>query len=161
MQSKPSIKAQVETTRQNPPLPNECDISERRRPHALLLSPMSSPNKEARSPVPKRFHGRPRTGQEFKSNDIVSTPPSESHVYCFQNSLKHTTTATQSPTIDVFRSSLNEKQSMKSFTTHSTSYFLLKNELTNNSLDKQLVGIHQLAKIYQALKKHPLPTLKC
>ncbi len=56
----------------------------RRRPHALL-SPMPSPDKEARSPVPKRFHGRARTGTEFKSNATI--PPEQSRVSLSKSSI--------------------------------------------------------------------------
>lgn len=103
---------------------------------------MPSPNKEARSPLPKRFHGRARTGTEFTCKSNASIPPEQSHVYCFQN-LQSTlpTNESSSPTIDNFRPSTCEEQSLGALVKHSTSYCLLKNALTNSSLEEQLIGI--------------------
>ena len=135
MQAKPS---HVEATISTNPLPIQTENSTRRRPHALL-SPMPSPDKEARSPIPKRFHGQARTGTEFKSN--ASIHPDQSHVYYFQNQSPPTANEPASPTINNFRPSQCEMQSLNELAKHSLSYCLLKNALTNSSIEEQLIGI--------------------
>ena len=103
---------------------------------------MPSPDKEARSPLPKRSHGRARTGTEFTRKSSASIPTGPSHVYCFQNLQSALPThESSSPTIENFRPTPCEEQSLGMLIKHSTSYFLLKNALTNSSLEEQLVGI--------------------
>ena len=136
-----AVQAKPSHVQATDPLPSQTDVATRRRPHAVL-SPMPSPNKEARSPLPKRFHGRARTGTEFTCKSNASIPPEQSHVYSFQN-LQSTlpTNESSSPTIDNFRPSTCEEQSLGALVKHSTSYCLLKNALTNSSLVEQLIGI--------------------
>ena len=72
---------------------------------------MPSPDKEVNSPLPKRFHGRPRTANEFKS--AVCKAHDHSHVYHFKNHSTSTVIESSCPTIDTFRPSSREQQSMK------------------------------------------------
>ena len=67
--------------------------------------------------------------------------PEHSHVYSFQNQSESMAKRFLSPTIDTFRPTQSENQSVVDFTKHSTSYCLLKNSLTNDGLEEQLIGI--------------------
>ena len=138
VQANPLHKAQA-LLHDEPTIPSETcvqtDVNTRRRSHGLL-SPMPSPDKEVRSPLPKRFHGRPRTGNEFKS--AVCKAHDHSHVYHFKNHSTSTAIESSCPTIDTFRPSSCEQQSMKSFTTHATSYFLLKNAVHTSAHNTHL-----------------------
>ena len=150
VQAKPS-----HSTKSSDPFPTQTctEYTTRRRPHEFL-SPMPSPDKGAHSPLPKRFHGRARTGTEFKSN--TSSHPDHSHVYHFQNQSVSLISQPSTPTLDSFRLSPSETQSIKLFTNHSTSYCLLKNALTQNSLEEHLIGIQAFFLVSQ---KTPSPEI--
>ena len=99
VQAKPS---HVEPTKSSDPLPTQTctEYTTRRRPHEFL-SPMPSPDKGAQSPLPKSFHGRARTGTEFKSN--TSSTPDHSHVYHFQTQSISLISQPSTTTLDSFR----------------------------------------------------------
>ena len=149
-----AVQAKPSHVKSSDPLPTQTctDYTTRRRPHEFL-SPMPSPDKGARSPLPKRFHGRARTGTEYKPN--TSSSPDHSHVYHFQN-LSISSTSQPTPTLDSFRLSPSEEQSIKLFTKHSTSYCLLKNALTQSGLEKNLIGIQAFFSVSQ---KTPSPEI--
>ena len=126
----------------------------RRRPHSML-SPLNSPNKGERSPAPKRFHGRARTGIEFKVQVSTSTGPT--NTYNFQhNSYAVSTTDVLSPSIETFRPLPSEVASVNKFLTHTNTYCLLKNGLMTHTPENRLVGIQPFLSISQ---KQPCPEI--
>lgn len=83
------------------PLPSlNTEVSEllhsRRRPHTEL-SPFPSPDHPTRSPLPKRFHGRPRTAVEFSG---VESSNESVPVYNFEKIPVLSEIQLQHPTLD-------------------------------------------------------------
>ena len=77
-------------------------------------------------------------------------------MYHFKNPSTSTVIESSCPTIDTFRPSSCEQQSMKSFTTHATSYFLLKNAVHTSAHNTHLIGIQEFLSVSH---KTPSPEL--